>query len=94
MFLENGEVFVWGFGLLGFGPAVQSSAVPRQIPPVLFGRNEFQSTAKVQKLVCGVNYMGAITNLGDLYIWGRNKDRCLGLGNEKDQYFPLRVILF
>lgn len=31
---------------------------------------------------------------GDLYMWGRNKEGCLGFGNTDDQYFPLRVCLF
>ena len=37
--------------------------------------------------------MGAVTNTGDLYMWGRNKFGALGLGNQDDQFFPLKVII-
>ncbi|KAF5278982.1 hypothetical protein FQA39_LY05660 [Lamprigera yunnana] len=90
---ENGHVFVWGFGLLGVGPSVQSSKAPLQIPSVLFGVNDFQPDTVVKSIHCGMSHLCAITNYGDLYMWGRNKHDCLGLGDEKDQYFPLRASL-
>ncbi|XP_060534195.1 RCC1-like G exchanging factor-like protein [Cylas formicarius] len=90
---ECGEVFTWGYGLLGVGPIVQQSREPLKIPEVLFGRNDFQPKSLVTKVVCGLNYAMAVTNSGDLYSWGRNRSCCLGLGHEKDQYFPLKVSL-
>lgn len=90
---EEGYVFAWGYGLLGTGPKVQYSKVPIQIPPTLFGLNDFQPHIQVTSITCGVSHIGAVTNLGDLYAWGRNKSCCLGLGDEKDHYFPLRVCL-
>lgn len=89
--VESGEVYSWGFGLLGLGPKVQQTNKPIMIPPVLFGRNDFHPNSKVVKVVCGLNYSAALTNHGDLLMWGRNPRGCLGLGNEKDQYFPLKV---
>lgn len=62
-----------------------------RIPPQLFGFNDFNPSVKVRKINCGLGHMAAITNYGDLYIWGKNRERCLGLANEKDQYFPLKV---
>ncbi|XP_066151101.1 RCC1-like G exchanging factor-like protein [Euwallacea fornicatus] len=88
---DRGEVFSWGYGVLGLGPNVDLSNKPLKIPEVLFGRNDFQPESKVIDLVCGVNYAAAITNLGDMFIWGRNKSGCLGLGDDKNQYFPLKV---
>lgn len=38
-----------------------------------------------------MSQLAAVTNSGDLYMWGCNKFGCLGLGHEKDQFFPLRV---
>ncbi|KAF7279900.1 hypothetical protein GWI33_006605 [Rhynchophorus ferrugineus] len=70
---ENGEVFTWGYGLLG--------------------KNDFQPESKVVQVFCGLYHAAAVTNYGDLYIWGRNKSGCLGLGDEKDQSFPLKVCL-
>ncbi|XP_068626747.1 RCC1-like G exchanging factor-like protein [Battus philenor] len=88
---EQGDVFVWGFGLLGLGPSVQQSATPKQIPPALFGRNEFNPEIVVEKVACGIGHLAAITDQGDLYVWGRNRHGCLGLGHTKDQHFPLKV---
>lgn len=82
---------MWGYGILGTGPEVNSSKTPINIPRTLFGRNEFQPDSLVESVVSGVSHMFALTNLGDLYGWGKNRKGCLGLGSEKDQYFPLKV---
>lgn len=84
-------MFVWGYGILGTGPEVKASKVPIRIPKTLFGRNEFQPDSVVDSVVCGVSHIFAVTNLGDMYGWGKNRMGCLGLGTEKDQYFPLKV---
>lgn len=89
---EHGQVFSWGYGLLGGGPKAQESKVPIHIPEVLFGKNDFQPNSTVIKVNCGLFYAAAVTNMGDLFTWGRNKTSCLGLGPPKDQYFPLKVI--
>ncbi|KAM3958604.1 RCC1-like G exchanging factor-like protein [Aphomia sociella] len=88
---EQGDVFVWGYGLLGLGPNVQHVAKPKHIPPPLFGRNEFNPECVVKKVDCGIAHLAAVTNTGDLYTWGRNRHGCLGIGHAKDQHFPLRV---
>ncbi|XP_026738731.1 RCC1-like G exchanging factor-like protein [Trichoplusia ni] len=90
---EAGDAFVWGYGLLGLGPNVQTCPKPKQIPPALFGRNEFNPNCSVKKVACGIGHLAAITNNGDLYMWGRNRQGCLGLGHLKDQYFPLKVAI-
>ncbi|XP_049882776.1 RCC1-like G exchanging factor-like protein [Pectinophora gossypiella] len=88
---DQGDAFVWGYGLLGLGPNVQHAAKPKLIPPPLFGRNEFNPESMVVKVACGVGHLAAVTNTGDLYMWGRNRHGCLGLGHAKDQQFPLKV---
>ncbi|CAO1435526.1 unnamed protein product [Diamesa tonsa] len=87
---ENGDVFVWGFGLLGLGPQEGYSKEPKQIPPMLFGRNSFNEGNRVVSIKCGINHLGAINTDHDLFMWGRNKFGCLGLGHQKDQYFPYK----
>ncbi|EZA47607.1 Williams-Beuren syndrome chromosomal region 16 protein-like protein, partial [Ooceraea biroi] len=85
MVLNNaGDVYVWGYGILGLGPKVQKILKPTVIPPALFGKN-------VTNIYCGINQLAAQTNMGDLYMWGSNKFGCLGLGHTNDQFFPLRV---
>ncbi|XP_058801821.1 RCC1-like G exchanging factor-like protein [Phymastichus coffea] len=92
MVLNNeGDVFVWGYGILGLGPEVQSVRKPTLIPKTLFGVNAFEPNTKVIKIFSGINQLGALTNQGNLYMWGRNKYGALGLGHRKDQYFPLKV---
>ncbi|KAG8248821.1 Williams-Beuren syndrome chromosome region 16 protein [Homalodisca vitripennis] len=88
---EDGGVFVWGYGLLGLGPNVEKSAKPLEIPRTLFGENIFQPDSKVTALGSGLYYLAAVTNLGQLYMWGHNKGGCLGLGHVNDQFFPLKV---
>lgn len=88
---DSGDVFVWGYGILGRGPKVDKEMEPALIPATLFGRNEFQPESRVTAVTAGISHFGAISNYGDLYMWGRNKGGCLGLGHINDQFFPLRV---
>ncbi|CAG5101737.1 Similar to Rcc1l: RCC1-like G exchanging factor-like protein (Mus musculus) [Cotesia congregata] len=90
---ETGDVYTWGYGILGFGPRVTKVQMPTQIPNTLFGRNPYQPDIKVEKIYCGINYMCAVTNQGELYTWGRNAYGYLGLGHCKDQFFPLKVAM-
>lgn len=90
---ENGDVFTWGFGILGFGPNVEHSALPKEIPATLFGRNAFNPENVVTSIACGLNHMSAINSDSDLFTWGRNKFGCLGLGHEKDQFFPYKALV-
>ncbi|CAL7941709.1 unnamed protein product [Xylocopa violacea] len=92
MVLNNtGEIYVWGYGILGFGPEVRNVLQPTLIPPVLFGKNTYEKNIKITKIFCGMSHLAALTNTGDLYMWGCNKFGSLGLGDYKDQYFPLKV---
>lgn len=84
-------VFVWGFGILGKGPDMNRSREPTPIPPILFGRNQYNPETQVKSVYGGVFHMAAITSEGNLYTWGKNKWGQLGLGHIKDQYFPLQV---
>ncbi|KAK0095821.1 hypothetical protein PV326_007295 [Microctonus aethiopoides] len=88
---STGDVYVWGYGILGFGPEVTRVQIPTLIPNTLFGNNPYQPDIKVIKIYCGMTYLAAVTNTGDLFMWGRNKYGNLGFGNCKDQFFPLKV---
>lgn len=61
-FLENGEVYVWGFGILGKGPNLEQCQEPQLIPMTLFGLNPFSADIKVDKVYAGVNFFGAVTS--------------------------------
>lgn len=91
--VENGEVFMWGFGCVGLGPKAEQVITPTQIPSTLFGRNDFAPDSEVCAIYAGFSHFGAVTSAHDLYMWGRNRSACLGLSDEIDRYFPLKVAL-
>ncbi|KAL2095007.1 hypothetical protein ACEWY4_009726 [Coilia grayii] len=88
---DEGEVFVWGFGILGKGPNLSETSTPEKLPQTLFGQSEFNPDVRVTRIRCGLNHFAAITNLGELFVWGKNVRGCLGIGRPDDQYFPWRV---
>ncbi|XP_053130871.1 RCC1-like G exchanging factor-like protein isoform X2 [Hemicordylus capensis] len=88
---EEGHVFVWGYGILGKGPKLSEAATPEMIPPVLFGSLGFSPDICVARIRCGLSQFAAITNRGELFVWGKNVRGCLGIGRMEDQYFPWRV---
>ncbi|CAL1273742.1 unnamed protein product [Larinioides sclopetarius] len=89
---ESGKVYVWGYGILGQGPNVSVSKVPILLPEPLFGFNEFNTDVKVTQIACGLSHFAAVTNKHHLFMWGRNRDDCLGLGKQHgDQFFPYKV---
>uniref|UniRef100_H9GF59 RCC1 like n=1 Tax=Anolis carolinensis TaxID=28377 RepID=H9GF59_ANOCA len=88
---EEGHVFVWGFGILGKGPKLMETVVPEMIPPSLFGFSDVNPEVRVARIRCGLGQFAAITNRGELFVWGKNVRGCLGIGRMEDQYFPWRV---
>ncbi|KAJ8266529.1 hypothetical protein GJAV_G00131490 [Gymnothorax javanicus] len=88
---HKGEVFVWGYGILGKGPDLSESKMPEMIPPTLFGKSEFNPAVCVTQIRCGLTHFAAITDRGELFVWGKNIRGCLGIGKRQDQYFPWRV---
>lgn len=90
---DHGDVYVWGYGILGVGPSVDGSETPRLIPPTLFGRNELNEDSHVVHITSGMNHFAALTSAGELYMWGKNKTGCLGFGHTRDQFFPFKVLV-
>ncbi|CAN9501049.1 unnamed protein product [Ophioblennius macclurei] len=88
---DEGEVFVWGYGILGKGPALSESSAPSLIPPSLFGRCDFNPSVRVKKIRCGLYHFAAITDGDELFVWGKNTRGVLGIGKRDDQFFPWRV---
>ncbi|KAM8718163.1 hypothetical protein ACLKA7_004811 [Drosophila subpalustris] len=90
---DQGLVYTWGYGILGFGPYVEQTSRPQHLLPPLFGRNDFSNATTVVSIGCGVFHMGAINSDGDLFMWGKNRFGHLGLGHKKDQFFPFKAAL-
>ena len=57
----DGDVFAWGYGKIGFGPAVERVGKPQLMPRPLFGRNDLNPDVVVSKLDCGLNFYPAVT---------------------------------
>ncbi|KAG8452004.1 hypothetical protein GDO86_003979 [Hymenochirus boettgeri] len=88
---EDGNVFVWGYGILGKGPNLLEAQQPEMIPPTLFGLTDFTPDIRVKKIFSGLGHFAAVNNRGELFVWGKNLRGCLGTGRFEDQYFPWRV---
>ncbi|KAJ7411331.1 Williams-Beuren syndrome chromosomal region 16 protein like protein [Willisornis vidua] len=58
---EDGNIFVWGYGILGKGPNLIETAVPEMIPPSLFGWSDFNSDIRVAHVRCGLSQFAALT---------------------------------
>lgn len=59
---EEGNVFVWGYGILGKGPNLIETAVPEMIPPSLFGWSDFNPDVRVAHVRCGLSHFAALTS--------------------------------
>ena len=90
---RQGQLFMWGFGLLGFGPKHTSIDVPRPMPMELFGQNEFSANVTVDHVTCGLLSTAAITSNGELFMWGKNRYGALGLEFDEDSPMPMRVFV-
>ncbi|KAK5978625.1 Williams-Beuren syndrome chromosomal region 16 protein [Trichostrongylus colubriformis] len=82
---DNGEIYVWGVGLIGLGPSTQKLDRPTLMDQPLFGKE------KIAKVYAGNTSCGAISSSGRLFVWGQNRFGSLGLEHGNDQYFPLEV---
>ena len=54
-------MYVWGYGLLGKGPRLESSRSPSLLPMPLFGRSEFSPDTRVVDIECGLSHLAAVT---------------------------------
>lgn len=72
---DSGAVYSWGygeFGSLGLGGVIQSQ-VPQQLSNI--------SNQVVNQVACGESHTLVLTNLHDLYVWGRGFNGALGMGS-------------
>ncbi|XP_011636945.1 probable E3 ubiquitin-protein ligase HERC4 isoform X1 [Pogonomyrmex barbatus] len=73
---EWGQLFSWGCninGQLGLNIIETTERIPRMVKAL--------ATKVVVQIACGVEHSIALTNDGELYAWGSNKEGQLGLGS-------------
>ena len=62
-------MYVWGYGILGKGPKLESAALPELIPSPLFGCNELEPDVQVIDVVCGLHHFVALTSKTHAYVF-------------------------
>ncbi|XP_024882774.1 probable E3 ubiquitin-protein ligase HERC4 isoform X1 [Temnothorax curvispinosus] len=84
---EWGQLFSWGCnvnGQLGLNIVESTERVPRMVK--VLGANV------IVQIACGVEHSIALTNDGELYAWGSNRDGQLGLGSyTSNEIKPKRI---
>ena len=81
---DSGELWTWGdnnAGQLGIGDTTDRHA------PVKVSVNG----QKIVAVAAGVRHTAAITDSGELWIWGDNGDGQLGIGDTTDRHAPVKV---
>ncbi len=81
---EDGNVYTWGsnvHGQLGRGDEYQQGTFPEKLD-MLSG---------IKYVSVGREHMGAVTENGELYMWGSNMFEQLGDQSGKDSYIPVKI---
>ncbi len=76
---ENGDLYVWGSGILGDGTTA-SKNIPTKI------------MSNIKYISIGDGHSGAITENGDLYMWGLNIHGQIGDGTTSRRYTPTKIM--
>lgn len=63
MNLDKGQVYVWGYGILGQGPNVQQSSKPLLLPEPLFGCNDVNPDVEVVSIYAGFSRWAAVNSM-------------------------------
>ena len=82
---DNGEVYSWGHngvGQLGIGNCT-SQAEPQKVATF--------AKIVIEKVVCGYMHTLALSDEGDLYVWGANSYGQLGLNTDSNVWIPTKL---
>ena len=83
---EDGSLYMWGFnrnGQVGDGSTVNKSK------PVLI---KIKGNPRFVKVSCGESHTGAVTEDGNLYMWGSNRSYELGDGTRINRNKPVFIM--
>lgn len=90
----DAKLFVWGSGAtgkLGLGPVSGKEECYCSMPtPVVIG-----DSVRVRRVSCGAAHTGAVTDMGEVYVWGCGDGGRLGLGVDRmgTCFRPVKVAL-
>ncbi|CEM01775.1 unnamed protein product [Vitrella brassicaformis CCMP3155] len=83
----DGRLFTWGsddYGQLGHGQESRRGLTPKLVRGALQGK-------RVSAVSCGAYHIGAITEEGEVYVWGYGRDGETGHGEKSDIHIPAQV---
>ncbi|KAI1710584.1 RCC1-like G exchanging factor-like protein [Ditylenchus destructor] len=89
---SEGEVYTWGFQILGLGPKIEYLSNPMQLDPPLFAC-AVGDEGRIKKIYGGNTMFGAVNEGGHIFTWGPNTNGNLGVGHPNHQFFPYQVFL-
>ena len=84
----NGALWDWGAG--SYGQLVLGDTNDRRVP-TLVGAEEALGGSQVRTIACDCEHTLAVTEAGELLVWGRGAQGRLGLDDEQDRLVPTRV---
>lgn len=83
----SGDVYTWGFGVLGRGSRDHTCTTPKKVAALQ------EIGESVVQLHCGLEQTAVITETGLLFVWGRGSYGRLGNGKTTDEWTPVQVRL-
>jgi hypothetical protein len=84
----DGALWAWGegfYGQLGLGDT------NNRLVPTLVGAEEVFGGSQVRTIACGRDHTLAVTEAGELWVWGQGVQGQLGLNDGQDRLVPTRV---
>lgn len=81
----DSRIWIWGWrrgGRLGLGKMEDNLLVPTLMPSALFGG------AKIAMVTAGEAHTLALTEYGDIWVWGVGEHFRLGFGDDEDRFEP------
>ena len=82
---NNGDIYAWGFN--NFGQLGNGTTSNDSIPTLV----KLPTGVTATKIAAGTNFGLAVGSNDSLYVWGRNFNGQLGIGNTTDQHSPVTV---
>ena len=84
----NGALWAWG---LGFSGQLGLGDTNDRLVPTLVGAEEVFGGSQVRTIACGNEHTLAVTEAGELWVWGQGAQGRLGLNDGQDRLVPTRV---
>jgi alpha-tubulin suppressor-like RCC1 family protein len=85
---KSGRLWTWG---AGFSGQLGLGDTSNRMVPTVVGAEEVFGGSKVRTVACGHDHTLVVTEVGELWAWGRGSHGRLGLNDRGDSLVPRRV---